>query len=88
MLSAWLQRNRRYPEAARRRNEQGTVVVRFTVGRSGQVLSVSLVQGSGSDTLDEAAQAVLRGATLPPFPADMPQAQQTLTVPIRYRLQG
>lgn len=85
-MSAWLQRNHRYPDAARSRNEQGTVLVRFTVNRGGQVVSVTLVQGSGSDTLDEAALAMLRGGTVPAFPSDMPQAQQTVTVPVRYRL--
>lgn len=88
MLSAWMQRNRRYPDAARNRGEEGVVVVRFTVDRSGQVVSVSLVRGSGHDALDDAAQAMLRGASVPPFPASMPQQQQTITVPIRYRLQG
>ena len=37
--------------------------------------------------LDDAAQAMLRGARLPPFTADMTQGQTTVTVPIRYRLE-
>ncbi|HYZ61144.1 MAG TPA: energy transducer TonB, partial [Acetobacteraceae bacterium] len=82
------QAHRSYPEEARRRAEQGTVLIRFTVNRDGQVLAVSLVQGSGSPALDEAAQAILRGARLPPFTADMPEGQTTVTVPIRYRLEG
>jgi TonB family protein len=62
-------------------------VIRFTVGRGGEVLSVAILQSSGSPTLDAAALATLRGARLPPFTADMAQANATVTVPIRYRLE-
>jgi len=86
-LANWLQSYRTYPDEARRRAEEGTVLVRFSVARDGHVLEVTLVRGSGSPTLDEAAQATFRNARMPPFPADMSQAQTTVTVPIRYRLE-
>ena len=86
-LSTWLQDHKTYPDAARRAGEQGRVVVRFTVDRTGRVEDVVLVSSSGSASLDEAAQAMLRGARLPPFPAGMTQAQVTATVPIRYALE-
>lgn len=85
-LAAWLQSHRSYPDAARQRSEEGTAVIRFTVARDGQVLAVTLVRSSGSATLDEAAQAMLRGVRLPFFTADMSQDQTTVTVPVRYRL--
>jgi TonB family protein len=50
-------------------------------------LQVSLVGSSGSAILDDAAQAMLRGARLPPFPSGMEQTQVTATVPIRYELE-
>ena len=86
-LAAWLQSRKSYPDIARRRSEEGTAVIRFSVGRDGQVLAVTLVSSSGSPALDEAAQAMLRGARLPPFTGDMTQGQITVTVPIRYRLE-
>jgi protein TonB len=85
-LSGWLAAHKTYPDAARQRGEQGPVVLRFTVDRSGKVLEVTLVSGSGSPRLDDAAQAMLRNASLPPFPAQMPQERVTATVQIRYRL--
>ena len=51
------------------------------------MLAVTLVSSSGSAALDEAAQAMLRSARLPPFTTDMTQEQTTVTVPIRYRLE-
>src|SRR5258707_8220093 len=70
-LGAWLQEHRTYPQAARQDNEQGRVVVRFTVDRDGHVADVELVTSSGSRILDDATQAMLRGANVPPFPAGM-----------------
>lgn len=63
------------------------MLVRFSVARDGHVLEVTLVRSSGSPTLDEAAQATFRNARMPPFTTDMTQAQTTVTVPIRYRLE-
>lgn len=63
------------------------MLIRFSVARDGRVLDVTLVRSSGSPALDEAAQATFRNARMPPFTADMAQAETTVTVPIRYRLE-
>jgi protein TonB len=86
-VSAWLAAHRTYPALARDRNEQGTVAVRFTVARSGRVVEAAIVRASGSSLLDEAALGLLRQAAFPPFPANMTQAQVTITTSIRYSLQ-
>ena len=85
-LGGWLAAHKTYPDEARRRGEQGGVVVRFTVDRSGKVLDVKLVSSSFSPRLAVAAQAILRNASLPPFPATMPQERITVTMQIKYRL--
>jgi TonB family protein len=61
-------------------------VMQITVDRSGRVEEVSLVRGSGWDSLDQAAEALVRNAQLPPFPPDMTLRRQIVTVPIHYRL--
>ncbi len=86
-VGAWLLAHRSYPEAARQRGQQGTVVVHFTVERDGHVVEVTIVRGSGSDMLDQAAMALLQNARLPPFPIDMTMPQQSMTVPLHYRLE-
>jgi periplasmic protein TonB len=86
-LSAWIEAHKFYPELAQQRGEQGTVTVRFTVMRDGQVVSVTLVRSSGSSSLDRAAETILRGAQVPPFPAAMSQPQISVTVPVRYILE-
>ena len=61
--------------------------IRFTVARDGRVLSVAMLHGSGSHILDSAAEKLLNGAQLPPFPPSMQGVEATVTVPIRYLLQ-
>ena len=86
-LTAWVRSRTRYPEEARRLGREGGATVRFTVARDGQMLDAALVQGSGSDLLDEAALAIFRGARGPGFPPDMAQAQLTITTTIRFHLE-
>jgi periplasmic protein TonB len=86
-VTDWLVQHRTYPTDARLRNVQGVVIIRFTVAPDGLVLDVGVVQSSGSKGLDKAAMDMVRGAQLPPFPLDMTQTQQTVTVPIRYGLE-
>jgi periplasmic protein TonB len=81
LLAAWLAANRRYPDEARRRSEEGEVTVRFTVMPGGQVSEAAVVKGSGFAALDAAALRLLQGATLP-----APGIEATRTVRIRFRL--
>jgi protein TonB len=81
LLAAWLAANRRYPDEARRRSEEGEVTVRFTVMPGGQVSEAAVVKGSGFAALDAAALRLLQGATLP-----APGVEATRTVRIRFRL--
>jgi protein TonB len=81
LLAAWLAAHKTYPDAARKRSEEGEVTVRFTVAGDGRVGDVVLVKGSGFPSLDAAALGILHGAALPP-----PGIEATRTVRIRFRL--
>ena len=85
-LGAWIGANQVYPEDARRSGAQGNVAVRLTVDHLGHVLTVELVHSAGSALLDETSLAMLKGATLPPFPAEMTQDRLTITVQVHYSL--
>ena len=86
-LAAGLQSHRTDPDAARRQGEEGRVVVRFTAARDGRVLAFALVSSSGFQVLDDAVQAMFRGARLPAFPSGMARDQITVTVPVHFTLQ-
>jgi periplasmic protein TonB len=83
-----IQRYKRYPPQAQARNEQGVVLLGFSLDRDGHVLAHHIVQSSGYSDLDnEVMEMIIRAEPLPPFPASMPQSRLDLTVPIRFSLQ-
>lgn len=83
---AHLERFRRYPPRARAARQQGVVQVRFTMDRSGAVLTSAIARKSGFFTLDQAALDTLRRAQpLPPIPSGRPDTVE-LTVPIQFEL--
>jgi protein TonB len=86
MLSTWLESHKRYPEDARQRGEEGRAVLRFRVDRSGRVLDYAVVSSTGYADLDAAVESMMRGATLPAFPASMTSPEIEVSVTIRYGL--
>jgi periplasmic protein TonB len=86
LLSSWLESHKRYPDAARQRGEEGRAVLRFAVDRSGRVLDYAVIASSGYPDLDQSIEEMMRGATLPPFPASMPQPRMEVSVTIRFSL--
>jgi protein TonB len=86
LLSAWLESHKRYPDTARQRGEEGRAVLRFSVDRSGRVIDFAVTSSSGYPDLDQSVEEMMRGATLPPFPAGMPQREMQISVTIRFSL--
>jgi protein TonB len=85
-LSSWLESHKQYPQSARERGEQGRVTLRFRVARSGRVLSYAVAGSSGYPDLDAAVDTMMRGASMPPFPADMTTPEIEVTVTVRFAL--
>lgn len=82
---ALVEKNKRYPEAARSRREQGTAQVSFTLDRQGMVVSARLTQSSGSGALDDEAIALLKRAQpFPAPPATFPGEFVVVKQPIRF----
>lgn len=79
---ARLEKMKRYPPGARKRQEEGTAQVQFAIDARGNVLSVRLVRSSGFDDLDTAALDLVRRAS--PVPAPPAGAPRDITAPIRF----
>jgi protein TonB len=76
-----------YPEIARRRGEQGRVLLRVNVSAEGQPIEVDVAQTSGYPALDQAAQsAVRRWKFIPAMRAGTPITAMA-DVPVRFRLE-
>lgn len=84
-LLALIEKNKRYPEAARSRREQGTAQVSFTLDRRGRVGDARVIQSSGASALDGEAVALLKRAEpFPVPPADLPGDIVVVRLPIRF----
>lgn len=87
LLLRRLQEFKSYPPRARNKNEQGVVLLAFSIDRNGHVVSRRIVRGSGYPDLDdEVLSLVERAQPLPAFPPSMTEARLDLTVPIRFSL--
>lgn len=87
LLLGHLQRHRRYPRMAQARGRQGVPYIRFTMDRQGRVLSSSLERGSGHESLDAEALALLvRAQPLPSPPPELGGDSLEIVVPIEFRL--
>ncbi len=87
LISAHLERSKRYPREAKQAAQQGTPVVRFAVDRRGRVSDVSIARSSGHDLLDRATLELLRRvAPLPAMPRAMGRDSVVISLPIEYSL--
>lgn len=76
-----------YPERARQRQEEGRCLLRIVVSRQGTIVSVDLLESSGSRDLDEEAiRAVRKGAPYGPLPSAYPHPQLNIMAYFNYSL--
>jgi protein TonB len=62
-----IEREKRYPSQARRRQIEGRVALSFAIGPKGELSECRVTRGSGSPELDQAALEAVKRAS--PFPA-------------------
>ena len=76
-----------YPVLARKRGNEGTVLLRCMVDANGNVVNVEIASGSGFRILDEAARkAAMRWHFLPAL-SDGKEVQGIISVPVEFRLE-
>lgn len=79
-----------YPYRARRRHQQGKVILRFTLHPDGHITQIQIHASSGHPFLDQAALEVVQQqmkSQFKPFPKEMPTKAKKIVVPIQYSLQ-
>jgi TonB family protein len=85
-LEQWVDQRKYYPEMAGEMNQQGTVVIRFTVDRAGHVSKLEMVSPTGYALLDQAWLGLFRGADLPPFPPDAKSDTARITASMHFEI--
>jgi protein TonB len=76
----------KYPESARRRNLEGTVVIRALIDTDGKAASVTIISSSGFDLLDSAARRAISDCAFTPQRVDGRPVQAIVDVPIPFKL--
>jgi len=75
-----------YPLAARRRREQGVVILKATVTATGRVAAVEVERRSGFPLLDESALKTVRGYEFEPARRGGTPVESQIEVPVRFKL--
>jgi protein TonB len=75
-----------YPERARRRNQEGTVVVHALIGPDGKPIEVTVSQSSGHRLLDEAAQEAISNCAFVPQKVGGRAVRAIVEIPIPFKL--
>ena len=88
-FSKWVAQNMQYPEAAREADIEGTVVVKFTVGKNGAIRGAHVIKSSGNAALDAEAIRTISAAPawVPGFNADGTPANTNMVMPVIFKLQ-
>ncbi|MBI1394821.1 MAG: TonB family protein [Betaproteobacteria bacterium] len=87
-LTKLLGKDQKYPEKARRLQQQGEVRVKVLLTRHSKIKSAEVVKSSGYPLLDqEAIEKVLRLRSLPALPKGTANGEISVTIPIEFRLE-
>lgn len=76
-----------YPDASRRRREEGVVLLGITVGADGNVQAISIIKGSGYDLLDESAYNTVKNWRFNPAIRGGTATTSEIKLPIRFKLE-
>ena len=76
----------RYPDSARARGRDGTVVLTYTVTKQGLPDNIQVVNSSGNRALDESAVRAMEDMRFIPGVKDGERLAVNLTFPVNFRL--
>ncbi len=85
-ITAWLQQHKTYPIELKKAKKQGTVTIKFSLAKSGEILTARVQKSSGVVALDDEALLLIKSAQLPPFPSSLDREQISLSIPVEYSL--
>lgn len=88
-FSKWVAKNMEYPESARSADIEGTVVVKFTIGKNGAVRGAHVIKSSGNAALDAEAVRTISAAPAwtPGFDSEGVPVNTNMVMPVIFKLQ-
>lgn len=87
-FSKWVAKNMQYPESARAADIEGTVVVKFTIGKNGAVRGAHVIKSSGNAALDAEAVRTISSAPAwtPGFDSEGVPVNTNMVMPVIFKL--
>ena len=87
LLKSILEKEKRYPERARKRRQEGIVYLWFKIDNNGVLLEYKIKESSGYKILDkEVEKLITRVAPFPKFPSDIETVSMNITIPMSFRI--
>ncbi|QPJ64134.1 MAG: energy transducer TonB [Candidatus Nitrohelix vancouverensis] len=82
-----IESEKKYPPRAKRLGNEGTVVIRFTILKNGNITDIEMVSGSKYKSINEAAlKAVRKAAPFPHLPDEIGRDSLKLVLPFNFEL--
>lgn len=88
-LAAWLEQHKRYPNAARRRGQEGRVLLEFSMAQNGALEQYQIIHSTPYPLLNKAVEKMITMSNpLPAVPTSVMGDRQriTFTVPVSFTL--
>lgn len=86
-LKRWTLKHTRYPSAAQRRNQEGSVQVKVVIDRKGEVQTMDILSESKHASLNKAAlKAIDKASPYPPVPQVISDTTFEFTAPFSFKL--
>ncbi len=85
-INAYLNKNLQYPEAARKKQIEGRVIIKFVINEDGSVSDATLTKGIGKECDEEAMRVVKAMPKWKPGKQNGKYVKVYFTLPIQFRL--
>ncbi|GGD34413.1 hypothetical protein GCM10012288_05480 [Malaciobacter pacificus] len=86
-LKRLIDKNKKYPKAAKRLNQTGKVYLSFTIGKNGEIKNVRISKNSIYSRLNKAAIEILtKIKKFEPIPKELNKNSWDITVPVAYQI--
>ena len=87
LLKSLLEKEKHYPERARKRRQEGIVYLWFKIDSNGTLLEYKIKESSGHKTLDKEVEELIKRVTpFPKFPSDLEIASMKITMPMSFKI--
>lgn len=88
LIAQTIYKNKRYPRQAYSLNQEGKVVVRLRLDKSGKILDVQVLEKAPFKSLTNASVETIKSIKkFPPIPEELKVEEITFRIPIEYKIQ-